>query len=411
MHKSIKPIILSSHFLIGRSPLGQQIRGLVEGLERFNYEPTIVCIDDHGNIEWNYSRAELVQLRQSLIIKWIIAIIRRILPDLSFLPDTEYYSWGGKAYRRSLSLLTSEKFDYIHSVSFSCACHLVGLKLKHKTGLPWIVHCYDPWYDNPDRRFKTKFLKKKDLEMESKVAKNADAIILYSERMYNIWSTRYGKDISKKIVYIPMSVKEDGLATTYKRECGTPLQISHIGNFVLKRNSSQFIEAVSILLNKRPDLRGKFVVNYVGRSVETDLDMIRRKELSDVFNIVGLIPEEKCKDYYQKADIFLAIDATYVNNVFYPSKVIKYFYYRKPILGISPNGGVLSEELNKSRHSCFDNKDIHGIVSFLERALDDYESLLSFDMHYWEQFSLSHVVAKYNEVVEKLIDKPVTTKE
>jgi hypothetical protein len=121
---------------------------------------TIIC--SNGEDLFDSPRTKTLLTREYKIYKYFAAAIRRIfIPDIINLPDYEWHSWGKHALKTILNLLNKEQFDYIHSISFPCASHQVALEIKQKTGLPWIAQFYDPWYDNPYRIFKTKYLKKK----------------------------------------------------------------------------------------------------------------------------------------------------------------------------------------------------------------------------------------------------------
>lgn len=399
----IKPLIISNSYIQEKSPLGQMLRPQIVELVKRGICPTIVS-QSKGINSTNCPSVELYSYKESSFIHNILAVVRMIIPDLSFLPDTEYYSWGTKAYNKAKELTRLSKFDYIHSISFSCANHLIAYKIKRQMDIPWVAQFYDPWYDNPDRRFKTDFFKTIDLRQEKVVSDYADLIIVYTQRMMEKWIERYGDNMKDKIVYLPQTIST-ALPPVEKHIRSGKLKITHIGNFQLQRNSIPFIEALNELNSQIPNLSSLVEVTYVGKVTEKEMDLINCLKLSSFFNIIGRVEENECNKYYHQADIFLAVDAPFENNVFFPSKVMKYLYFDKPILGITPSGSVLSEELKKSGHVSIDNGNIDEIVSYLKVALNDYSSLLHFNHQYWTQFSVDSVVDKFVQNVMTLIRK------
>ena len=127
--------------------------------------------------------------------------------------------------------------------------------------------------------------------------------------------------------------------------------------------------------------------------------------LEDVFKLTGSISAEECVAYYNKSDLFLAIDGVNKDNLFFPSKILKYLYFRRPILGITPEGSVLDGELRNAGHTAIANSDLEGIVNYLECAMTDYESLCNFKVDYWHRFEPKNVVADYKAMVEDMLKR------
>ena len=124
----------------------------------------------------------------------------------------------------------------------------------------------------------------------------------------------------------------------------------------------------------------------------------------DIVKIVGKVSEIECNHYYNKADIFLAVDGDNNDNLFYPSKVLKYYYFNKPILGLINQGSVLSSELQKAGHRSLDKKDHLSIAKYISSAISDYKSLLNFNHNYWKYFTDSYVVEKYDSYIKEFIN-------
>lgn len=399
MHKTL---FIYNAFLRKNSPGGQIIRPFISELSKLGLESKIVC--DTATVEsWNNPFCDVFCVPESRPIHNIMAIIRRLFPDLSFLPDTEYYSWAPSATGKAIELIRKNKPDYIHSVSLANANHLVALKLKEMFGIPWIAQFYDPWVNNYFRPYYTQFFKEKDSDLEKKVALNADIILHTNVAMCKDWMNRYGDTVKNKMFVLPLSMPQQPDYIPHKRKDGDILTISHIGNFYKGRTSSEFIRAVADFLNKYPAYRKSIVINYVGNVENKDRELILDLNLSDVFNLMGRISQNECVDYYINSDIFLAIDGVGKDNLFFPSKILKYFYYQKPILGITPKGSVLDEELMQYGCKSISNFDKEGLVNYLKNAIEDYNSLFNkIDMRYWENFSVDSVAKKYMDIIKTI---------
>ena len=174
---------------------------------------------------------------------------------------------------------------------------------------------------------------------------------------------------------------------------------------MLNRRAEPFVKALAKLLVLHPEYRSQIKVNFVGTVPDEDKRLIEEENLSDIIKLHGTLPIELCEPFYKESDLFLVIDGINPNNIFFPSKILKYFYFQRPILGISPKGSVLEGELNASHHNCYDNRDINGIAECLNTAMTDYSALCNFNANYWKKFEPSAVVDCYRDAVIKMLRK------
>lgn len=400
----LRPLFINRCYQFDQSPGGECLRAFVGTMGKDEWQPVVYGSDRTPRVD---PVGECVKLtHEKRYMQYVFASVRRVVSDLTWLPGYEWPAWGKNAVSEILKDIKAGTVtpDYIHSVAFPVASHWTALQVKKATGLPWVMQFYDPWADNPYRPFKTKWLKKRDWEMERECVMAADLIIHNNEAIAQLWRERYGEEIGKKIVVLPLTVplpKTEVEDNAHKS--GDVLTISHIGNFMLNRTSQPFIRAVAVLLDRHPEYREKLKVNYIGMVTEPEKELIKMNGLSEVFNLTGSISAEACVEYYKKSDLFLAIDGVNKDNLFFPSKILKYLYFRRPILGITPEGSVLDGELRQAGHTSIANSDMEGIVEYLERAMADYESLLSFNQGYWHRFEPCNVVSEYETLIKEML--------
>lgn len=403
----LKPLFINRDYLFAHSPNGECLRSFMGGMNKEEWQPIVFGSDKKPLV--SYSEYEYRLTHEKRYVQYLAALVRRILiPDLTWLPGYEWSAWGKEAARRIIKDIKSGAVtpDYIHSISYPVASHWTALKMKRATGLPWVMQLYDPWADNPYRPFRTMYFKKKDVEMEAVAAKEADLIIHTNKKIAGLWRERYGEEISKKIMVLPLTIPIPRVSVSpVAHQPSDPIVISHIGNFMLNRRGVPFIQALSKLLKMHPEYRTKIKVYFVGAVPDEDKIMIEENRLSDIIKLQGILPIEECEQYYQNSDLFLVIDGINPNNIFFPSKILKYFYFQRPILGISPSGSVLDAELRASGHCCFDNNDIDGIAECLNTAVVDYTKLCRFNADYWRLFDPTSVVNSYKEAIMKLLGK------
>ena len=321
------------------------------------------------------------------------------------IPDSSRLSINPFLIRTCRKYLRVHKVDVIHTVSFPCSSHLIGYELKKEFGLPWIAHFYDPWVDNPLRNIPNS-QRVKDTRLESLVAEHADSIIHSNHIIKNCWKERYGENVEDKIFIIPFGYSDEQVKA-FKPFKGILPQsnkvvVSYIGTCAGDRNFQSLIKAVDMLYQKMPEIKDKIEIRLLGNLLDADRMLIDRLKLWGVITYVGRKPQSELAKYYQESDIFLVIDSPQNRNVFFPSKLVDYFYYQRPILGISPKLGVTNEFLTASRNQCYENNNIEGVAHYFKQAITDFSPLLIYDKEYYRHFIPSVIDDEYDKVLTAL---------
>ena len=337
--------------------------------------------------------------------KYVAAAVRRVFPDIVNQPDV--YNWGTRksAVKTIEKAIDMSEVDIIHSVSFPCSSHLMGYDLAIKYNKPWIAQFYDPWSDNPYRIFKTLKYRQKDLEMERFVAEHADAIIHTNNVIKDVWAERYGAGVEKKMTVMPMSYElslYDRAKEIRLKELGEKIVISYIGKLFFDRNLKDVVGALKILREKGVLFEKKLEFRIIGEIHQDDLNRIKEAGLDDVFEIVGYLPQSELEKYYLESDAFLVLDSPQAQNVFFPSKLLDYFIYKRLIIGITPTKGVTHDLLVDSNNVVFENGDVSGLAEFLEKYVSDNVFFSEFDGNYYEKFYPEALRKAYNDVLKSI---------
>lgn len=332
----------------------------------------------------------------SVIYKLSWKSLRRYF-DLT--PDAYRYFWYYPAKHTAIKNLQEKTYKYIHSVSVPFSSHLLAYHLKKEYGIPWVAQFFEPWSDNPYRYSETA-LNEKNNKWEALVAEEADIIIHNSQTMCSSWEERYGDIVRSKLFALPMPfdfpTKQDNRIAKNER-----IVISHIGNFYGLRNSIPFLNALEQLKFQHKDLYKKIEVRFIGSVTSEDIAFIKQNGLDEVVRCYGVLSEESCVNHYNESNIFLVIESEDQGELFFPSKIIRYYYYQKPILGITTSGSVLFEELMNNGHSAFVHSDISGIVRYLTRAIAHDPEIYGINMDAWERFSSKNVAEQYLKIVKR----------
>lgn len=399
--KQIRPLFISP-LVFDEDNINAKINtALITSLPDF-FSPVVLC----GDISQNKDNSHILSVKFSLIDKIKIKyLLKATNKEICYLPDTYYYYWYKKALYMAEKYLKNNTIDYIHSFSFPYTSHLVALELKKKNNVPWIAHFYEPWADNLFR-MKNQEVIDYNKSWENDVANVADVVIHNSNKMCESWRARYSDNekLCEKMQCLPMTFQFKGRPSDRPwKDVNRRLQITHVGNFYGLRKALPFFLALNELINETPQIKNQMKITLVGEVLQDDIDYAKKHNFLDIIDVVGRKTEEECISYYKKSDMFVVIESEQQGTLFFPSKLIQYYYYNRPILGITTDQSVLYNELNKTGHHAFNPSDTKGIKNYLKMALLNYDSLLNYNQEAWKRFDSKNVVNDYLEVLREII--------
>lgn len=398
---AIKGILISPHIFRRNNSVGFVERALLDSLSD---DLDIFCYADetmHIPFIKKFEKVKCIKRNK------IVLSINRMLFYLGLsefvFPDQYYYAWGKKVLKHMYAFLKNNQIDYIQSDSLPCSDHIIAYQLKQKYHVKWVADFYDPWCGNPFRNVKFECTKKRDFEWERKVIENADLVLVNSQKYKDLLLKRHGVKYDSRIVVFPMAASfPDELV---KKETNPQIiRFVQIGNSYGKRTSLPFLKALNNVVSLDTAIQSKIAVDYIGNVTKDEINYINEKGLVDIVKIHGVMSEEACVEYYKNASVFLAIDADLAGfNYFFPSKILKYFFFQRPILGITPDDSVLHDELISTGHFVTNANDIQSIETFIRQCVTNYDSLLSFSKSQWEKYEKRNVAVRYEEMIKDLL--------
>ena len=399
----LKPLIIDYDYKLLNSASGQIARNFWEQQVDNGFNPIIVC--SPANFDFD-GKVTTIEVRDRKWFHYIGSALKKIgQPGLALMPDMFKYSWARyvKKYVKGL------EFDYIHTLSSPQSTHLAGLALKRKTGKPWVAQFNDPWTDSAGRRnHKPNFSKSIDAYYEKQVVENADLIIHTNSVIADIWTERYGDSIKEKMAVVPLNfnIKElPSINPVIQDKYDGKLNISHIGEIYGSRSCADLLRGVVMLVEKHSELRDMIHITFVGRIKKEEATLPKELGISELVEIIPPLPPEKLDKYYSSSDIFFAADVKSPRSPSFPSKLMMYYYYRKPILGITNPNSIMELELNRTGNTVCYYGHPEQICEYLYRAITDYKCLNTFDQSYWQNYTVENVSNLYKSLLLKILKK------
>jgi hypothetical protein len=287
-----------------------------------------------------------------------------------FIPDARKY-WVEPSVRFLQDYLSKEKIDTIITTGPPHSLHLIGLKLKENLNLKWIADFRDPWTNigYHEKLKLTKSSEKKHREMESKVLKTADQIIVTS------FSTKeeFLQKTDRSIAVITNGFDEEKEVSVVPDEKFT---LSHIGSLLSGRNPLNLWKALSELVAENPDFKSAFRLQLIGKVSETVLDSISKSGLESHLDLIGYVPHEEAIKYQHKSQVLLLleIDDPKTKGII-PGKLFEYLQAKRPILAIGPKAWDVCKILDEtSSGSCFVYPEKQKIKEKLLKFFQEYQT-------------------------------------
>jgi len=278
--------------------------------------------------------------------------------------------WVRRTLPLALSIISKKKPNLIYSHANPLTCHLLGLKLKQMTGLPWVAHFSDPWIDNPYFNYRDPIRKRLNERLEQLVFDHADACIFTTEETEKIY---IGKYPGKKYHVVPHSFDPDTFQFSLRRDPQQVLQFVHTGSVYGLRTPAPLFQGIREFIETNPGARSLLEFLFVGKFDSKFRPLVEEFGLKDVVKIEKGVSYLESLCLLKKANVLLLLEAPdEVASVFLPSKLVDYIGVGKPILAITPGQGPSAKIIRKAGLFSADPLRPHEIGLVLEEIWEKF---------------------------------------
>ena len=389
--------------------------GVIRRLYPKGFLPTIVTAPE----DYQYSKDEYLR---SLIpkeinirrCKWPYKYEKYIVAARALIrfPKNPLIFKGWKhLYKTAKEEIKKDKYEFIYSVHGIGAAHLAALKLKKKTGLPWIAEFRDPWIHNVvtwdymrDKSWKFWYLYqyRKTKKYTSEVLKHADLIIVESP-MHGEFLVRDFKIDKEKVLPLGMGYEEDYFKDINK----VPIEFTKrpVIGFVgtIYYGYEYAIENFVKALKELEDEGYEFTLVSVGDTANIFSKYANKVNLKN-FLPISRISLDSALGLMKMMDfgVLFALNE-HKSNI--SSKLWDYLQSKLSILGIIPEDGAMGKIINDGKCGYILPYDIEQMISMLKKALDDYKEgkTRKTDYDFVKIFSREKMIDELAEKIEDIV--------
>ncbi len=262
--------------------------------------------------------------------------IARFVRGNFFIPDARK-SWNKYALPKALELIETYKIDTVITAGPPHSSHLMGLKLKEKTGSRWVADFHDAWTDIIfyKQLYHTKIAARIDASLERRVLEQADMVLTVGEQYKQRLCSKSTLIDPEKFHILRMGYDDESfdLKSDFTQSIGQQINIVYTGTISDNYHPEVLLDAVSEIRQERSDIHFKFT--FAGILSENIEVYFHAKGLADWLDKRGYVSHSESLRLLQQADILLLVNPEVAQeDMVIPGKIYEYLAAQKPILNI-----------------------------------------------------------------------------
>lgn len=312
------------------------------------------------------------------------------------VPDPRVF-WVKSAAKRAIELIDSEGIGTIITTGPPHSMHLIGRRVKRKSGVRWLADFRDPWskWDVLKKLNTSAFVLDIHHRMEQSVIREADISITVSDG--------FNKVLGDGLEILHNGVTIDRVLSKVENSTPGNFVIGHYGLLNEIRNPSQLWHVLDQMCReneffaKRLQLRiGGIVSESIKAEISQLTDLVKRTIFLDYMSHEDVLAE------YNKCNILLLLqNKTELASGILPVKFFEYLAAYKMILALGPRQSDLGILINKKDVGVIlDHAEVREIRGFIEDVYeneripnrDDNDDLL-------KKFSHENLVLKLEQLL------------
>lgn len=302
-----------------------------------------------------------------------VAVQARYAYQRVLIPD-KTLPWAATAVPAGIRIVRNRKIDVILTTSPPNSTHLIGEAIAAATRTPWVADFRDPWLSHPHRHYERAGVRAKravERHMARSVVRRAAAVTTVTEAIADEARGLDARAAARTTVIPNGADFDDFEGLTYTP--GERFVIVHAGAFFGQRTPRPVLSAAAALIARRPELRERMLVRFVGDLRSSDREWARGLGIDEAWEETGFLPYGEALTAQRSADALLLLipNADGRGDVVVSGKVFEYLAAGRPILAAVPPAGVAADLIRRTESGqVVDGDDQSGLEHALEELID-----------------------------------------
>ena len=287
---------------------------------------------------------------------------------LNFIIPDARKIWNKQAFKAASKELLTNKYDVLITTGPPHSTHLIGLKLKRKFKIKWLIDFRDPWtkmgYLKNVKRWKLSTFF--DSILERKVINNCDAAIAVSKKIMDDF------DNINKIHLITNGYDPEDFEQTKIIEKQDFFSMNYFGTIPSESSPVPILKAVNLLSEKSIN---NIHLNFYGNVSDIVKMELKENDENNLITFHSYLPHNEILNLLVNSSILMLIINKVKNNKgILTGKIFEYIGSGVPVLGIGPEDGEAAQILRETESGkMFYYDQIEEITEFIEEKFNDWK--------------------------------------
>ena len=322
-----------------------------------------------------------------------------------FIPDARCW-WVKPSVRYLKEYLKSHPVDAIISTGPPHSMHLIAMKLKEATGLPWIADFRDPWteIDYYNDLHLSRWADRKHHRLEREVLTKADKVVTVAPD----GARRLGKlgNRNVRVVYNGFDRDDDTQTPVSLPDSFT---ITYLGVLSKIQNPENLWQVLGELVKEDENFSKDLKINLIGQIDNSVSQSIEERGLSQHVSYSPYIPHDQVSAAHRSSTLLLLLlmpDSEPRAKGLLTGKLFEYLASGRPILCIGPEDGDAARILKETQAGVTVRFEDRGrmkeiIKDLYQKYLKD--GLPSNESKKVEKYSRKAMAGEYGRLLDKTL--------
>ncbi len=365
-----KVLIVAYYF----PPLGgagvQRTLKFIKYLPEFGWQPVVLTAKVKGlylsdsSLENEIAANVSIHRTPALLFpSWLPWRLRKFVARWLLVVD-EQLGWLPYAIAQGRKIIKHSDIDAIYTTSAPYTTHLIGLRLKRQSGLPWVADFRDPWVGNFSNTFPSPLHKQIAQRLEYRVSQAAERVIVVSEPMRQALLARHFL-APERVYTLPNGYDrcdfEDVQALGQRDD---QLVMVYTGSFYGPQTPIYLLQGLRVVLDAGRVSRHKVQLRLIGNIGQATRKQIEALGLVDTVQVTGYLPHRQSIGHLLGADLLvLVVGSGPGSEAVLTGKIFEYLAAGKPVLALTPPG-VAADLIREAQAGVVvDPEDVTAIAS------------------------------------------------
>lgn len=391
--------------------LGHDVVVLTGGFETRDADPTVLQELEGIPIRVANTRPVAPSVRDPANRSWPLRMAGRVIRSVIPFPDNRF-RYLGALFREARAILGETGIRTVLITSPPNSMGLLAVLLRRwDRRLTLVLDYRDMWALDPLMAPDTRYFRWVQRHLEKWTLGHTDHVVSVTPG-FNEWIQRQTGRLEACSVITNGYDEEDFLHLAPLPDPGPLFVITYagsIGGVNGPRSLAPTLQALEKLEGRRPDLRGKVVLQVAGHVAANQLSPLRQHLDEGRLRLLGYLPHQEALHVQRQSDaiLILLFDKPHLDLV-YPGKMFEACRLGRPLAAFSPKGLLTSFVLERDLGEAAGISSVEEQSAALERLVDRCRSGPAYDLpcRDLETFERGRLARRYSELLEGLPERP-----